>query len=576
MMSSKTRWGRRSLLLPVLGIMWPAAAMAQNRAALPPGAVVQPLDQGPGAELRRNLTTLADNPRSVAALNGAGRAALAMGDAEAALGFFERARRVEPRDARAKAGMASALVQLERPRDALPLFAEAAALGAPDAEIAGDRGLAHDMLGDTRSAQSDYAAALRHRDDPELRRRMALSLAISGQRAAALRMIDAQLRAHDRAGWRTQAFILALTGDPAGANRTARTMMPAIAPEMAPFLARLAGLSPSQKAMAVHFGHFPNGGGTAGAYAGPDSGTDPGALALAEGRPPAEPARARSRPAEPVGSSTRRRPGGEGERVASLIPRRNAGEIAPPVEPRFQPPPPESEPAPSFVQPEPDAAPPPPEPEPAPAQAEPSRSEPVETASANSATAGFTLVAQGAQPAAPPQAASGQPQPAPRLGDLADIVASLPAEEEARAATRPPARAAETRPAPQRATARPRPALPAHPSRHWVQVAGGANRAGLPATFARLRAQAPALLGGRAAFTTPLNQTNRLLVGPFDSARAAQAFVNQLADRDVAAFAWTSPAGQEIERLRTANDSRSTRSRPQPQQRPAARRGRTR
>ena len=91
-----------------------AAAPAQNRAELPPGAVVQPLDSGPGVELRRNLTTLADNPRSMAALLGAGQAALAMGDAEAAYSFFERANAVEPASARAKAGMASALVQLER------------------------------------------------------------------------------------------------------------------------------------------------------------------------------------------------------------------------------------------------------------------------------------------------------------------------------------------------------------------------------------------------------------------------------------------------------------------------------
>ena len=48
---------------------------------------------------------------------------------------------------------------------------------------------------------------------PEVERRLALSLAISGQREAALRVIDGQLRRHDRAAWRTQAFVLALTGD---------------------------------------------------------------------------------------------------------------------------------------------------------------------------------------------------------------------------------------------------------------------------------------------------------------------------------------------------------------------------
>ena len=276
-------------------------AQGQNRAALPPGAVVQPLDSGPGVELRRNLNTLAQNPRSVSALNGAGAAALTMGDAEAALNFFERASEAEPGNARAKAGIASALVQLERAREAMPLFARAIALGAPEAAVAADRGLAYDILGDPRRAQADYALALRHEDDAEVRRRMALSLAISGQREAALSMIDGQLRARHRAAWRAQAFILALTGDAAGADQSARTMMPAGAADaMAPFFARLAGLSPAQKAMAVHFGHFPSDG-RAGASAAVDTSADPGAIALAQGgagsAPPwRRPAPARSRP----------------------------------------------------------------------------------------------------------------------------------------------------------------------------------------------------------------------------------------------------------------------------------------
>ena len=566
-----TRWGRRSLLLPALGIMFGAGAQAQNRADYPPGAVVQSLDTGPGAELRRNLTTLSENPRSVAALTGAGRAALAMGDAEAAYSFFERAQEVEPRSAGAKAGMAAAMVRLGRARDALPLFAEATALGASEAALAADRGLAHDMLGDPRRAQADYTLALRHEEDPELRRRLALSLAISGQRAAALRTIDAQLRAHDRAAWRTQAFILALTGDPAGAARTARTVMPSLAQDLAPFFARLAALSPSQKAMAVHFGQFPSNG-AATAYAGGDISADPGAMALAEGRAPAEPIRVRTRPAEPVSTPPRRRPDAAGDRIASLIPRRSTDEIAPPVT-RPVPPPPEPQPEPVRTEPTETAA-----VETAAAEPAPAEAKPVETASAESATAGFTLLPQGEQPIVPPPApapAPAEPQlaPAARLQDLATIVASLPAEEEARPA--PPARTTETRPRPERAPPRARPAQPRHPSRHWVQVAGGANEAGLVGTFARLRTRAPALLGSRTAYTTPLNQTNRLLVGPFDSARAAQAFVNQLADRDVAAFAWTSPAGQEIERLRIPNEARSSRSRPEPEPRPAARRGRT-
>ena len=108
--------------------------------------------------------------------------------------------------------------------------------------------------------------------------------------------------------------------------------------------------------------------------------------------------------------------------------------------------------------------------------------------------------------------------------------------------------------APKARPARPREArlAPAHPSRHWVQIAGGANRATLPREFARLKTLAPAQLGQRTAYVTSLRATNRLLVGPFATTTAAQSFVNQLAGRDIQAFAWTSPAGQEIERLQTS------------------------
>lgn len=121
------------------------------------------------------------------------------------------------------------------------------------------------------------------------------------------------------------------------------------------------------------------------------------------------------------------------------------------------------------------------------------------------------------------------------LADIAEVVNALPPE-----LASPPSAARE---------APPRAAQSAHPSRHWVQIAGAANRAGLPSELARLRGLAPDQLGRRAAYTTPLRFTNRLLVGPFDSNADAQEFVNQLARRNVAAFTWTSPAGQEIERL---------------------------
>ena len=98
-------------------------------------------------------------------------------------------------------------------------------------------------------------------------------------------MIDGQLRRQDRAGWRTEAFVLALTGDPAGADDIARRVMPAPnAAAMSPFFARLAALSPAQKAAAVNFGRFPSDGRTRFA-SNVDTSADPGALAMAQGGP---------------------------------------------------------------------------------------------------------------------------------------------------------------------------------------------------------------------------------------------------------------------------------------------------
>ena len=121
-------------------------------------------------------------------------------------------------------------------------------------------------------------------------------------------MIDPQLRVNDRAGWRTQAFILALTGDAAGAGQTARQMMPGAADQLAPFFQRLASLSPSQKALAVHFGHFPSDG-RAQNYAQADSAADPGALAMARGSVPmGRPGSAAARSSPLDFAAVRRRP----------------------------------------------------------------------------------------------------------------------------------------------------------------------------------------------------------------------------------------------------------------------------
>jgi hypothetical protein len=217
--------------------------------------------------------------------------------------------------------------------------------------------------------------------------------------------------------------------------------------------------------------------------------------------------------------------------------------------------------------------------------------------SAALAAPGFSIVGAQAQvPTSELSAVIEAPAPAPapveegrasRLADVAATIAAIPetappvtrTEAPAKAAPAPPAAvkkaapavAKKDPPADQKKAAAPasvkadqkkgtaavtakkepakKPSAPAEPSRHWVQVAGGADKAALPRELARLKAKAPTLLAARGGWTAPLNATNRLLVGPFKSGGEAQAFVNQLKAADLSAFAWTSAAGEKIEKL---------------------------
>lgn len=602
----------------------------------------------PQAALSRNLRSLAANPKSVTALMGAGKAALDLGDAQAALTFFARAEEQTPRDGRVKMWIAAALVQLQQPHAALKFFRDAAELGVPAGDLARDRGLAHDIAGNPREAQRDYRMALQKGRDDEATRRLALSLAISGEREPALRLLEDQLLVRDRAAERARALVLALTGDTAGATRAVQTAMPGPqAGAMSPFLARLPSLSPADRALAVHLGVFPRDGRTAApstyaandfANAVTDAGRpDSGQTSLAR----------RSPPPEPVSTAERRRPGagkgvapavrrtttirpvarsGAGEALAGVrqqpsttnrppaspgfggvapassfsrglaasqprrkaeTPVRAAGAVSnptrvpaetaiaaatPPVgvpkeslstpvtvtpwtpfQPRPQPQPAEVrvaavEPSTVPVQP-----PPQPEPQSKPADVQiaaaqpfalPTQPQPEPRPEPEPQPQPAEVQIAAVEPSAPPPQSESVPTGS-RLADLSATIADI-AEPE-----RPAVRATVAKPKPA-ATAlakKPKPAAPAEPSRVWVQVAGGAAKAAMPREFARLKAKAPKLLGARSAWTAPLNATNRLLVGPFASSREAQAFVNQLKAEDLSGFAWTSPAGQKVEKL---------------------------
>ncbi|WP_293882792.1 SPOR domain-containing protein [Sphingomonas sp.] len=260
--------GAASLALTFLPAQADAQTIGNARPVLPqtPAAsqAGMPIRTGatdPVDTLSMHLRTLAVAPRSLSALLGAGEAALAVGDPNAAVGFFARAEQVDTRNGRAKAGLGSALVMMERADDALPLFAQAVSLGIPEAEIARDRGLAYDLRGDSRRAQRDYQLVLKRAPDDETTRRYALSLGISGDRAQALKLLEPLIKKQDQSAWRARAFILAMNGDVAGANGIARQVMPAnLAATMAPFLSRLPQLNAADKAHAVAFGTMPSAG----------------------------------------------------------------------------------------------------------------------------------------------------------------------------------------------------------------------------------------------------------------------------------------------------------------------------
>ncbi|GAA4764541.1 hypothetical protein GCM10023219_06500 [Stakelama sediminis] len=408
-------------------------------------------------KLAADMRVLAKNPDDVDALISAGTVSVRLGDPVVALQFFKRAEDADAKDPRVYGGKAAALVELERPGEALRLFAKADAMGlAPDA-FAANRGLAYDLTGHSVLAQQAYRTALAQQPDAQTKRWLALSLGISGKQKEASALLDSQLRKQDKGAWRAQAFILAMNGDVKGAEHIARTILPNVGSELSPYFRRLRSMSAVRRAFAVHFGE----------------------LSLS----PAIRADARLAPPLP------------GQRIRGG---RDDADVA--VAARTQP--------------------------------------PMTAAGPAGDTAESSLMVENVERARATEkaAATGQPERSDRVvpAKAPPPVSKKPEKSEKRTEV---AKAAKKK-------------VEAEPAREWVQVAGGANKATLPRAYDRLVAKAPKLFRGKQAWTTPLRFTNRLLVGPFSSKGAAQAFVNKLAGDGISAFAWTSARGQKIERLK--------------------------
>ena len=571
---------RLSLSLSLSGLVLaglPQAVAAQN-------AIVQPLPPPEAEDLNEALRRLSRSPSDLDALLEAGEASIALGDSDAAMGFYVRAQDISPGNARMKAGLGRVFLAEGRAIEALRFVAEAEAAGYPLVEMAADRGLAFDLVGDNLRAQELYRLALARNDDPATSRRLALSLAIAGKRAEFERVLLPQLQDEDRAGFRTRAFGLAILGDEREAISIAEALMPAdLALRMTPYLRYMARLTKAQQAAAANLGTFPRAsdiGRDMPAIAGyADQGSAISRQADAS-LTPSGPAMGSSRSAQAAATSaaapsqsdrTERRGAERSERqaLAGLDPISRARARS--QQTRATPAPtaaPMPTPAPAPA-PEPGEGARParnPTPVPAPAQLGIALStEPAPMAAATAPLEGpatepeerietFDLAQSTAGTAepAPVLAADAGPLPSGSLEDVFAEFEAIPAAPPRAVlgavdvtAIQPPRERAAPPPAPERAA----PPVVEHPSRHWVQVATGRDRDALKFDWRRISRNAQTLLDGKGPFVTPWVEANRLLAGPYPSAAEARSVVAKLKELEIDSFTFQSPRGQEIETL---------------------------
>ncbi|WP_232332785.1 SPOR domain-containing protein [Novosphingobium aquimarinum] len=640
-------------------------------APMVPGAlareVVQPLPSREALRLNAALGTLARDPRNVDALIEAGEAASAMGDPEAALGFFRRADQMSGGNAKVKAGMASAMVLQGNPVAAFPLFDEAIRAGATPVSIAADKALAYDLVGDTARAQAQYAIAAKAEMDDQLRLRMAISQAIGGDAKGSEETLMPLLRKQDKPAWRTRAFTLAILGDTKEAVKISNTILPSeLAESVAPYLRYMPRLTPAQQAAAVILGKFPRAS---------EIGRDDAKIAAYQRSMPQRPALAAADKAlvpqgQALGNAESRSRNtakaartAAKERVAPPDPKptieRTTGELPPVDDARSTPvrqaavantptqaptptptpapaPKPAASPAPTPVQRMAQATPAPQPtttastPAPAPTNASSPARQIAMAPATSTAGPGFDLAkmpgaatATAAQPAArdiPSPAnildsAEGRPpapsSTAPAVTQMGTVASATSPSSTGSVATTPVAGAGEkvslsevfadlgrpstqvapisgavdmrkiepARPAPEPDPAevaaakaaeaqkaaeakkaadakksaeakKAKPAPPSHPSRIWVQLGIGRDTKAIEYDWRKWTRSSAALFKGQQPHISEMGRTNRILAGPFDSQKAAKAFLNDAAKEGFSgAFVWTSPAGQVVDKL---------------------------
>ena len=458
-----------------------SGAASQEMIARP---LVQPLPAPEVQRLNRALVSLAKTPSDRDALIEAGRASLGVEDLEAAIGFFGRAAEVDPGHPAVAQGLGSVYLRAGRAGEALLQFERALAGGVDERAILSDQALSLDLVGDQAAAQAAYTRALGF--DPgndETRRRLAISFAISGNRARFEETLRPLLDQRDTAAQRSRAFGLAILGDGDRATAIVEQIMPRdLATRLVPYLGYMPRLTKPQQAAAANLGIFPRAA---------DIGRDDPRLARFASEERADSRLAPSGPplnARPVPAAATSAPAAAAApapaRVATVAPVNVTAAPAPPPVAVLPPPPP--------------------------------------------------------PPAAPLRVADvfadlvTAPLPDARVNSDAVDITRITVKRELPA------------PPPEKAKPK-EPPKPVHPSRVWVQVATGKNIKALGFDWRRISKQAGAPLAKLTPHTTPWGEANRLLAGPVDNRDKAQALVRELKANGVDSFLYVSPDGEEIQ-----------------------------
>jgi Flp pilus assembly protein TadD len=243
-------------VLVIVAAAVPLAATAQETVSQP---VVQALPAPEVQRLNRALVALAKAPRDRDTLIEAGQASLGVDDLEAAIGFFGRAAEIDPGSPAVTQGLGSVYLRAGRAGEALVQFDRALAAGADERAVLTDRALTLDLVGDQSAAQIAYVRALEL--DPandEARRRLAVSYAISGNRARFEESLRPLLDKRDMAAQRARAFGLAIMGDGDRATAIVEQVMPRdLAMRLVPYLGFMPRLTKPQQAAAANLGIFP-------------------------------------------------------------------------------------------------------------------------------------------------------------------------------------------------------------------------------------------------------------------------------------------------------------------------------